>query len=132
MAHTLHSNYPVLDASRQPLTDSAGNSQGLASGTYHDSKEFESRGDRPIYPTPTVPSSHQSMVPLSERRQRQQHNQRRRQQKFSRNPIVNSGLYKAYRERQNKDGNPDDHKWPRQLEIAFLDGMYKSSQPSWR
>ncbi|TVY14314.1 Conidiophore development regulator abaA, partial [Lachnellula arida] len=124
MAHTLHSNYPVLDASRQPLTDSAGNSQiqGLAS-TYHGSKEFESRADRPMYPTPTVPSSHQSMVPSSERRQRQQHNQRRRQQKFSRNPIVDSGLYKAYRDRQNKDGNPEDHKWPRRLEIAFLDAL---------
>ncbi|TVY39064.1 Conidiophore development regulator [Lachnellula occidentalis] len=63
------------------------------------------------------------MVPSSERRQRQQHNQRRRQQKYSRNPIVDSSLYRAYRDRQNKDGNPEDSKWPRQLEDAFLDAL---------
>jgi transcriptional enhancer factor len=134
--HTLLSNYPAhqlplpLDGARQPLTDSVGNSQiqSLASTSiYHDTKEFQSRVDRPMYPTPTLPSSHQSMVPSLERRQRQQHIQRRRQQKYSRNPIISSEPYKAYRLRQDRDGNPDDQKWPYMLEIAFLDGIYKSS-----
>jgi len=138
--HILPSSYPAHPLSlddpsgllrggpRLPLTDSAGNSQSQQGqpflGLYHhDNKEMQPRGvDRPMYPTPTVPSSLQSMVPSWERHNRQINNRRRRQQKFSRNPIVDSPHYKAYRARQNRDGNPDDAKWPHDLEIAFLDG----------
>lgn len=137
--HILPSSYPAHPLSlddpsgllrggpRQPLTDSAGNSQSQQGqpflGLYHhDNKEPQPRLDRPMYPTSTVPSSLQSMVPSWERHNRQTNNRRRRQHKFSRNPIVDSPHYKAYRARQNRDGNPDDAKWPHDLEIAFLDG----------
>lgn len=114
---------------RGPLTDSAGNSQYPSLGSvssYHDKKDFQTRVKRPMYQTPTVPSSHNSMVPVLERQQRQQHNRRRKQQNFRRNPIEDSVPYKAYRARQNREGNAEsDQKWPYILETAFLDGMLR-------
>lgn len=58
--------------------------------------------------------------------QRKLHFRIQREQKHSkqsRNPIVNSIQYQAYRERATREGNPDDQKWPDILEDAFLDGM---------
>ncbi|RDL42463.1 uncharacterized protein BP5553_02442 [Venustampulla echinocandica] len=136
--HVVPSSYPShqfpLDdpsghlrvGARQPLTDSAGNSQlhALASaGLYHDNKELQSRATRPMYPTPTVPSlpPHQSVGQTWE--QRRQRQRRRRLQRFTRNPIADSPQYQTYRKRQLRDRNGEDSKWPEVLEAAFLDAL---------
>ncbi|KUJ08869.1 uncharacterized protein LY89DRAFT_658590 [Mollisia scopiformis] len=130
--HILPSNYPSQDISlddsssrdRQPLADSAGNAQlhTLASiGLNHDSKGFLPRLDRPLYAIPTVPSQ-PARLPIGNTLElRRQHTRRRRHMRYSRNPIVDSPQYQAYRARQNRDGNADDLKWPAILELAFLD-----------
>ena len=118
----------ALSRARHPLSDAAGNAQltapALASiGLLHyDSKGPQPRADRPMYSTPTVPSQ-PSRQPLGNTLElRRQSSRRQRHQRYSRNPIVNSPQYQAYRARQSRDGNPDDQKWPEVLEIAFLDG----------
>lgn len=129
--HILPSNYPPLPSSlddhRLPLGDSAGNAQihKLASVglNNHDSKGFSSRLDRPMYSVPTLPSQPARQSIGNTLELRRQHTRRRRHMRIGRNPIVDSPQYQAYRARQNRDGNPDDLKWPEILEIAFLDGM---------
>lgn len=133
--HILPSSYPsqqppiddssALSRSRQPLSDAAGNSQlhALASvGLYHDSKGLQPRVERPMYPIPTVPSQPSRQALGSTLELRRHHSRRQRHHRYSRNPIVDSPQYQAYRARQNRDGNPDDAKWPEVLEVAFLDG----------
>jgi transcriptional enhancer factor len=112
-------------ASRQPLT--AGNSQlqVLAQGgLYHDHKDYGHRSERMMYAIPTivpsVPSPRQSVGHTWE--QRRQRHRRSHQQRYSRNPLADSPNYIAYRARQNRDGNPEDAKWPEVLEMGFLDG----------
>ncbi len=115
----------VLSGVRTPLSDSAGNAQlhNLASvGLYHDSKELQTQVDRPIYSLPTVPSQPPRQCLGNTLEHPRQATRRRRHQRYSRNPIVDSPQYQAYRARQNRDGNPEDAKWPEILEIAFLDG----------
>lgn len=132
--HILPSNYPSQHASlddslardRPPLTDSAGNSQlhTLASTvSHHDTKGFPPRFDRSLYTIPTVPSQPARQLLANTSKLRRQNTRRRRHMRFSRNPIVDSPQYQAYRARQNRDGNIDDLKWPECLEIAFLDGL---------
>lgn len=131
--HILPSNYSSQHTSlnspvtrdRQPLTDSAGNAQlhTLASlGHHHDTKGFSQGLERSLYSIPTVPSQPARQPVSLEMRRRQQHTRRSRHMRFSRNPIVDSPQYQAYRARQNRDGNVDDLKWPQILEFAFLDG----------
>jgi transcriptional enhancer factor len=130
------SNYPsqleqpsgiLQSVSRQPLTESPGNSQLqiLAQGNlYHDNKEHHHQSERAMYAIPAVvpslPSPRQSIGHTWE--QRRQRCRRSRQQRYSRNPLADSPHYLAYRARQNRDGNPEDAKWPEVLEMAFLDG----------
>lgn len=136
--HILASNYPpqqlLLDSSRprQPLTDSAGNAQyhTLASsggGLYHDHKGMQSGVDLapPRFSLPILPSQPaQPPLPTAlELRRSHTRNQRARR---SRNPIVESSHYQAYRARQVKD-TADDQKWPGDLEDSFLDGMLSVS-----
>jgi transcriptional enhancer factor len=138
--HILPSNYPplpTLDDSvprdRQPLADSTGNTRlhTLASISHgHDSKGYPSRLDRPMYSIPTVPSQPARQPIANTLELRRQNTRKRRHMRFSRNPIVDSPQYQAYRARQNRDGNPDDLKWPEILEIAFLDGKYTSPIPA--
>jgi transcriptional enhancer factor len=121
--HTLL-NSPVT-RDRQPLTDSAGNAQlhTLASlGLHHDAKGFYPGLDRSLYSIPTVPSQPARQSVANTLDVRRQNTRRRRHMRFSRNPIVDSPQYQAYRARQNRDGNVDDLKWPQILEFAFLDG----------
>jgi transcriptional enhancer factor len=114
-----------LSRLRQALSESAGNAQphNLASiGSYHDSKLHQPRLERPMYSMRTVPSQ-PSRQPVADTLElRRQHTRRRRALRYSRNPIVDSPQYQAYRARQNRDGNGEDSKWPEILEIAFLDG----------
>jgi transcriptional enhancer factor len=130
------SNYPsqfeqpagiLQSASRQPLTASAGNSQHQVlaqGGLYHDHKDYRHRSERTLYAIPTivpsVPSPRQSVGHTWE--QRRQRHRTARQQRYSRNPLADSPNYIAYRDRQNRDSNPEDAKWPEVLEMAFLDG----------
>jgi hypothetical protein len=126
----LSSNYsspqlPLNDLSglplREPLSDAAGNSQphALASrGLYHDDK-----GHHPqVYSQPTVPSQHPQRTLRSTLEFRRQTTRKLRHQRYDRHPIVDSPHYKAYRDRQSREGNSDDAKWPPVLEDAFLDG----------
>lgn len=131
--HILPSNYSSQHTSldspvtrdRQPLTDSAGNAQlhTLASlGHHHDIKGFPPGLDRSLYSIPTVPSQPARQTVASTLDVHRRQTRRRRHMRFSRNPIVDSPQYQAYRARQNRDGNVDDLKWPQILEFAFLDG----------
>jgi hypothetical protein len=130
---------PQLEASdshpRIPLSEAAGNSQlhALASSSnHHDAKDFHPRVDLP-FSIPTVPSqpasqAHQQNVGtgLGLRRQntRRQQATRWTSRTKERNPILDSRQYQAYRQRQTRDGNESDAKWPEELETAFLDGRY--------
>jgi transcriptional enhancer factor len=128
----LASNYSTLDdhtqisRDRQPLSHSAGNSGQAPESIYHDHKGLQSRGlDRPLYamPTPTLPSQPLRQAVGNTLDHRRQSNRKRRYHRQSQNPIVESQQYQAYRARQNRDGNPEDAKWPEKLEVAFLDGQ---------
>lgn len=113
--------------SREPLahSDSAGNATSI--GFYHDNKGAQPRANMP-WVMPTVPS--QPRQPIGSTLDlRRQSTRRRRHLRCSRNPIVDSPQYQAYRNRQNREGNPEDAiKWPEMLEHAFLDGTYYSSK----
>jgi len=134
-------NYPSPRSDSQtrlPLSDAAGNSQvhALASlSQYSDSKGFHPRVDF-SFSIPTVPSqpasqtNQQSLAisstALSARRQtiRRAQSQRYTPAARGRNPILDSPQYRAYRQRQCREGNDADAKWPVELEDAFLDGSY--------
>ena len=136
--HILPSNYPSRHAldesdghsrSRQPLTDSAGNTQlyvldGLS--TYNDSKLRTHR-----YPVPTLPyqpkrQSHHAHRPSKTAAQlRREDIRQQKHYRHIRNPIIDQPQYKAYRQRQAQEGKQDDKKWPDVLEDAFLDGKSK-------
>ena len=110
---------------RQPLSDSAGNAQLHAlgpAGIYHERKGHQPRAERSMYSIPTIPSQPPRQPVGIKLEARRQHTRRRRHVKYSCNPIVDSPQYQAYRERQSREGNPDDQKWPEILEMAFLDG----------
>ena len=125
--HIVPSNYPShhsldeqdgLRRSRQPLTDAAGNTQchqTLANliESYNEQKSRQS------YPVPTLSSQHPRQ---STRSSLQNRRHRNRTHRSSRNPIIDSQAYQAYRARQCPDGKDDDQKWPDILELAFLDG----------
>jgi transcriptional enhancer factor len=140
MAHSrniLPSSYPTdqpsrddtstSSRSREPLahSDSAGNATSI--GLYNDNKGAQRRTDMP-WMMPTVPS--QPRQPIGSTLDlRRQSTRRRRHLRCSRNPIVDSPQYQAYRNRQNREGNPEDAiKWPEMLEHAFLDGTYYASR----
>ena len=135
------SQLPLDDSStpsraRQPLTDAAGNAQiqALASVSlyYHDRKAIQPRVDMPMY-IPTVPSQSPRQPPGNTLELRRQSIRRQKHCRFtfSRNPIVKSPQYIAYRDRQTREGNAEDQKWPEVLEDAFLNGIslfsYKQS-----
>jgi transcriptional enhancer factor len=132
--HILSSNYPShplsLDepnglSTRQPLADSAGNTQLQAlpsAGIYYESKGLQPRVERSMYSMPTLPSQPARQPIGNTLEVRRQSMRKRRHIKYSRNPIVDSPQYQAYRARQAREGNSDDAKWPLTLEIAFLDG----------
>jgi transcriptional enhancer factor len=135
--HILPSSYPPqqlalddhsgLSQVKQSLSDSAGNAQlhALASvRVYHDNKTLQPRMDKPLYSIPTLPSNPPRQPLANTLELRRQSTRRRRHQRYSRNPIVDSPQYQAYRARQNREGNPEDAKWPEVLEIAFLDGTH--------
>lgn len=113
-----------LSRARQPLADSAGNAQHhtLASVLYHDSKGHQARVERPMYSIPTVPSQPPRQSVGNTLELRRQSTRRQRNLRFSRNPIIESSQYQAYRARQNREGTGEDAKWPEDLEMAFLDG----------
>ncbi|KAM3077851.1 hypothetical protein ACMFMF_004269 [Clarireedia jacksonii] len=88
----------------------------------------------PLPPSISLPSQHQPQphpVPLPSQpplghtlEQRKQSHHKRCLQRVtaSRNPIVDSPQYQAYRAKQNHDGgSAKDTKWPDVLELAFLD-----------
>lgn len=111
---------------RQPLTESAGNAQlhALTSTEVdHGHKGSQPPFERPPFYIPTVPSQRQSHNIGSALEIRRQNTRKRRQLRFSRNPIVDSPHYRAYRERQTREGDGNQEaKWPEVLEDAFLDG----------
>jgi transcriptional enhancer factor len=134
--HILPSSYPSHQASqdeisgiprtREPFSETAGNAL-TAIDLYHDNKALQPGVDRPIYSMPTLPS--QPRQPIGSTLDlRRQSTRRRRHLRCSRNPIVDSPQYQAYRSRQNREGNAEDSKWPEMLENAFLDGTYCSSR----
>jgi len=107
---------------RQPPSDNAGNSL-VSIDLYHDSK-VPPRGERSMNPYPTIPLQppRQTLGSTLEHRRHRPPSHKRQYVKYTRNPIVDSPQYIAYRSRQNRDSNPDDLKWPSVLEEAFLDG----------
>ncbi|KAK2625696.1 hypothetical protein QTJ16_005008 [Diplocarpon rosae] len=112
---------------RQPLADSAGNAQHhtLASTPYHGSRGHQPR-ERSVYSIPTVPSQPPRQSAGNTLKLRRQTTRRQRHMRYSRNPIVESSQYQAYRERQERaGGNGEDSKWPQELELAFLDALMK-------
>lgn len=114
---------------RQPLSDAAGNAQlhALApAGIYHERKTQKPRAESSMYSMPTLPSQPARPLIVNSLDARRQSTRRRRQMKYSRNPIVDSPQYQAYRARQSREGNAEDAKWPQQLEMAFLDGKHCS------
>ena len=118
---------------RDPLADASGNRQnpealGSNGLSHHDSKVSQYR-DQPQHVLPSQPSRQTLGNTLELRRQglRRQRSHRL----GSLNPIVNSPQYIAYRNRQAREGNEHDAKWPAQLEEAFLDGnIYFCPHPS--
>lgn len=145
MEHCQSSSYVsqhLLDKSnaqsraRHPLTDAAGNAQLQALATiglpHHDNKAVQPQLNRPMYSIPI------GMVPSQPQRQRlgntlelrRQTSRRLKQNRFanSRNPIAKSPQYRAYRDRQSREGDTDDQKWPEVLEDAFLNGSNCISQ----
>jgi transcriptional enhancer factor len=116
-------------SSREPLSDAAGNAQihALASaGIYHERKSHQPPAERSMYSMPTLPSQPARPPVVNSLEARRQSTRRRRHMKFSRNPIVDSPQYQAYRARQSREGNTDDARWPPLLEMAFLDGTCSS------
>jgi transcriptional enhancer factor len=105
---------------REVLSDTAGNVQSYAL-EYHDSKGIQPL-ERPMYSIPTLPSQSARHTIGNTLQLRRQSHRKRRQHKLSVNPIVNSPQYQAYRQRQTRDGNSKDQKWPELLEDAFLEG----------
>lgn len=133
--HILPSNHQLSQddpngLSRPALLDSTGNAQlhGQAPASiYHERKGHQPRVERSMYSMPTLPSQparHPVAITLEVRHQS---TRRRRHVKYSRNPIVDSPQYQAYRARQSREGNSDDAKWPLDLEMAFLDGNCRLS-----
>jgi transcriptional enhancer factor len=129
--HILPSSYtlPLEDLSgfsraREPLANSAGNAQphNLASILYNDSKGHRPRVERPMYSIPTVPSQPPRQSVGNTLELRRQSTRRQRHLRLSRNPIIESPQYQAYRARQEREGNSEESKWPPELEVAFLDG----------
>ncbi|EKD18402.1 transcription factor [Drepanopeziza brunnea f. sp. 'multigermtubi' MB_m1] len=130
--HILPSSYtlPLEDLSgfsraREPLANSAGNAQphNLASILYNDSKGHQPRVERPMYSIPTVPSQPPRQSVGNTLELRRQSTRRQRHLRLSRNPIIESPQYQAYRARQEREGNSEESKWPPELEVAFLDAL---------
>jgi transcriptional enhancer factor len=124
--HQLLDESSAHSRTRQPLREAPGNalapsdalsSIGLLS---HDSKATQPPVDRPYSIVPSQPSRQSlgSTLELPKHTIRRQ----RRNRLGSQNPIVNSPQYIAYRNRQSREGNEHDLKWPAVLEDAFLDG----------
>lgn len=115
---------------RQPLSDSAGNSQlhTLASaGHYHENKGLQQPVGRFAHSVPTLLSQpHRQYMGNAPEIRRRNIRMRRRYPRRRQNPIVNSPQYQAYRNKQKGGGKADDAKWPIVLEDAFLDGMRSS------
>lgn len=112
-------------SSRQPLSDAAGNAQihALAlAGIYHERKAHQPQAERSMYTMPMLPSQPTRPPIVNSLESRRQGTRRRRYVKYSRNPIVDSPQYQAYRARQSREGNAEGAKWPQVLEMAFLDG----------
>jgi transcriptional enhancer factor len=125
LTHLLSLDDPNGPSNRQPLADSAGNAQlhALSSTSlYHESKESQARVERNMYSLPTLPSQPAAQPIANTLEARRQSTRRRRQINHSRNPIVDSPQYRAYRDRQCREGKETDQKWPSILEMAFLDG----------
>jgi hypothetical protein len=125
--HLQHCNsqQPLDDSSevlrtRPPLSHTAGNSQALDSADLHDdSKATQLRMDPSNFTLPSQPPRRSLANTLELRRQS---TRRQRDLRYARNPIENSPQYRAYRDRQHRDGNLDDQKWNDVLEEAFLNG----------
>lgn len=110
---------------RLPLTEADSNVQfHEVSLTGYFDKEIHSCQDKLMYATPIVPSQGPRNL-LGDRLDLRRRNTRRNRQQqlsYSRNPVIDSKHYQAYRERQRRDDNKDEQKWPDILEVAFLDG----------
>jgi transcriptional enhancer factor len=109
---------------REPLTEVAGNSQFHAltqPGFYQDEKGHQPRMDMQC--SITLPSNHPRQTLSNTLENRRQILRRRRQQRYTENPVFHSHQYQNYRNRQNREGNSDEAKWPAVLEDAFLDGI---------
>jgi transcriptional enhancer factor len=116
----------ALSRARQPLAHAAGSAQqlkqALASVCLHDyTKTIQLRMDMPNFMVPSQPSRLSLGNTLELRRQSVR---RQKQLRFAHNPIQKSPQYRAYRERQQRDGNAEDQKWPDVLEDAFLNGKF--------
>jgi transcriptional enhancer factor len=111
---------------RSPLTEADSNVQvyEVPSTSYFGTGIHHLRPDKSMYVTPVVPS--QGPGPQSGNRLdiRRRNTRRNHQQQlnYSRNPVIDSKQYQAYRDRQRRVDNKDELKWPDILEIAFLDG----------
>lgn len=118
----------VPSRTRLPLTDAAGNAQiqalALVDLYHHDRKSIQPWGDMPMY-IPIVPSQPPGQPLRNTLELRRQSIRRQKQCRFtfSRNPIAKSPQYIAYRDRQTREGNAEDQKWPEVLEDAFLNGI---------
>jgi transcriptional enhancer factor len=109
---------------RDPLADATGNRQnqeafGSNGPSHYDIKANQHR-DPPQHVLPSQPSRQTLGNTLELRRQGLRRHRSNRL--GSLNPIVNSPQYIAYRNRQAREGNELDAKWPAMLEEAFLEG----------
>lgn len=135
MEHTRHtqpaslsSQLPLDPRARQPLAHAAGNAQqlkqALALVSLHDDrKTIQLRMDMANSTVPSQPSRHSLANTLELRRY---HTRKQKTFRFAHHPIQNSSQYRAYRERQQHEGNLEDQKWPDVLEDAFLNGRFSN------
>lgn len=126
-SHSLPSNHLGTSRTRQPLSDSAGNSQfpTLApADLYQDFKAPPPRieNSQPRYSQPAIVPSQPLRPPVSQSlRYRRNHIRKQRAERPNRNPIQDSSQYQQYRQGCLKDSD-NEQKWPEDLEVAFLNG----------
>lgn len=126
--HIVPSNFSSQQ--RLPLIDSNANAQ------YHKIDSIDIYGDQkgetghqsrleylaPPFKIPTLHSQPASRHQLSALELRKHQYRTPQRLNRSRNPIIDSPQYQAYRSRQSSKDGPDEQKWPDDLEDLFLEG----------
>ena len=118
----------ALTGARQPLRESAGNSQSSqgfsALSLCHGGELGLSPPLPPAIPTPILPSQVSGSSFGSSFNSRRHHQSRlQRKHRTNINPIYLSPQFRQYRDKQDQKEKDEEQKWPPVLEDAFLDGV---------